>query len=79
MTLVEHPQGDEVDAYERLLTDAMNGDGALFSRQGAIEAAWAVVEPVLVQHPPVHSYAPGSWGPGAADHFIAADGGWRNP
>jgi len=65
--------------YERLLADAMAGDGALFAREEAIEAAWAVVEPVLVNHPAVHTYAPGSWGPAAANHFIAADGGWRNP
>ena len=65
--------------YERLLSDAMNGEGALFSREGAIEAAWAVVEPVLTQHPAAIVYAPGSWGPDAANHFIAADGGWQNP
>jgi glucose-6-phosphate 1-dehydrogenase len=65
--------------YERLLADAMDGDGALFAREDAIEAAWAVVEPVLVEHPPVHTYSPGSWGPPAAKYFIAADGGWRNP
>jgi glucose-6-phosphate 1-dehydrogenase len=65
--------------YERLLTDAMNGDGALFSREGAIEAAWAVVEPVLGEHPSAIVYAPGTWGPAAANDFIAADGGWQVP
>ena len=70
---------DEQSPYERLLADAMAGDGALFARQDAIESAWAVVEPVLVEHPPVHTYPRGSWGPPAANHFIAADGGWRNP
>ena len=74
-------EGDhsEPSPYERLLADAMDGDGALFSRQDAIESAWAVVEPVLVEPPAVHTYAPGSWGPPAANHFIAADGGCRNP
>ncbi len=76
--LLEEDHGEQ-SPYERLLADAMDGDGALFARQDAIEAAWAVVEPVLVEHPPVHTYAPGSWGPAAANHFIAADGGWRNP
>ena len=76
--LLEEDHG-EPSPYERLLADAMVGDGALFARQDEIEAAWAVVEPVLVEHPPVHTYAPGSWGPPAANHFIAADGGWRNP
>jgi len=77
-TLLEEEPGEQ-SPYERLLTDAMDGDGALFSREDAIEAAWAVVEPVLVEHPAVHIYAAGSWGPPAANHFIAADGGWRNP
>jgi glucose-6-phosphate 1-dehydrogenase len=77
-TLLEEEPGEQ-SPYERLLTDAMEGDGALFAREDAIEAAWAVVEPVLVEHPPVHIYEAGSWGPPAANHFIAADGGWRNP
>jgi len=57
----------------------MNGDGALFSREGAIEAAWSVVEPVLNEHPKAIVYEPGSWGPAAANNFIEADGGWHNP
>ena len=77
-SLLEEDHGEH-SPYERLLADAMAGDGALFARQDAIESAWAVVEPVLVEHPAVHTYAPGSWGPPAANHFIAADGGWRNP
>ncbi len=76
--LLEEEPGEQ-SPYERLLADAMEGDGALFAREDAIEAAWAVVEPVLVEHPPVEIYAAGSWGPSAAHHFIAADGGWRNP
>ena len=77
-TLLEEDTADP-SPYERLLTDAMNGDGALFSREGPIEAAWAVVEPVLSDHPLAIVYAPGSWGPAAANHLIAADGGWQNP
>ena len=77
-SLLEEEPGEQTP-YERLLTDAMNGDGALFTREGAIEAAWAVVETVLTEHPPVIVYEPGSWGPPAANHFIAADGGWHNP
>jgi len=77
-TLIE---GDTADPspYERLLTDAMNGDDALFSGEGAIEAAWSVVEPVLNDHPKVIVYEPGSWGPTAADGFTGGDGGWQNP
>ena len=65
--------------YERLLGDAMVGDGALFTSQDAVEAAWAVVDPVLVAHHAAVAYAQGSWGSAAADALIAADGGWHNP
>ena len=69
----------EESAYERLLDDAMAGDGSLFTSQDAVEAAWAVVNPVLAEHAAALPYAPGRWGPGAADALIAADGGWHNP
>ena len=65
--------------YQRLLSDAMAGDGALFSREDAVEAAWAVVDPVLDTHHPLHFYKPGSWGPKQADALIAKDGRWLNP
>lgn len=69
----------EGSTYERLLGDAMAGDGALFTSQDAVEAAWAVVDPVLLNHSPVLPYATGSWGPAAAEALIASDGGWHNP
>jgi glucose-6-phosphate 1-dehydrogenase len=72
-------QPEEQTPYERLLGDAMAGDGALFTREDAVEAAWAVVDPVLLSPSPVHSYKPGSWGPKQADALIAADGSWHNP
>jgi glucose-6-phosphate 1-dehydrogenase len=65
--------------YQRLLSDAMAGDSALFSREDAVEAAWAVVDPVLDTHRPLHFYKPGSWGPKQADALIAKDGSWNNP
>ncbi len=65
--------------YERLLGDAMAGNGALFTREDAVEAAWAVVDPVLTQHPRAKPYKRGSWGPREADTLIAADGCWYNP
>ena len=65
--------------YERLLSDAMIGDGALFIREDAVEAAWAVVDRVLKTHPRALPYRRGSWGPKAADALVAADGGWHNP
>jgi glucose-6-phosphate 1-dehydrogenase len=69
----------EESPYERLLGDAMNGDGALFTREDAVEAAWAVVDPVLKTHHRVRPYKRGSWGPKEADAIIASDGGWHNP
>jgi len=57
----------------------MAGDGALFAREACLEAAWAVVEPVLTKHQQTVSYEVGSWGPKAADVLTAADGGWHNP
>ena len=65
--------------YERLLADAMAGDGALFAREDAVEAAWAVVDPVLNLHSRPHSYQPGSWGPEQADRLIGESGNWHNP
>ena len=72
-------QSGEQTPYERLLTDAMAGDGALFTREDAIEAAWVVIDPVLDMPRPVYRYKPGSWGPKQADALIAADGSWHNP
>jgi glucose-6-phosphate 1-dehydrogenase len=76
--LSEERSGDETP-YERLLGDAMVGDGALFTREDAVEAAWAVVDPVLKTHHRVCSYNRRSWGPKQADAIIAADGNWHNP
>jgi glucose-6-phosphate 1-dehydrogenase len=76
--LVEEQPGEKLP-YERLLGDAMAGEGALFAREDAIEAAWAVVEPVLETHHPVHPYPRGSWGPKEADAILAAGIGWHNP
>ncbi len=76
--LLEEQTGEE-SPYERLLGDAMKGDGALFTREDAVEAAWEVVDPVLKRHHRVRPYKRGSWGPKLADALIAADGGWHNP
>ena len=75
--LDEQPQQEA--PYERLLGDAMAGNGALFTREDAVEAAWAVVDPVLRKHHRVRPYRRGSWGPNAADALIAPDGRWHNP
>ncbi len=76
--LFEEQPGEE-SPYERLLGDAMIGDGALFTREDAIEAAWAVVDPVLEKHHRVRPYRHGSWGPKAADAIVAPNGPWHNP
>jgi glucose-6-phosphate 1-dehydrogenase len=76
--LSEEQAGEETP-YERLLGDAMNGDGALFTREDAVEAAWLVVDRVLKHHHRVRSYKRGTWGPKEADALIAADGDWHNP
>jgi len=70
---------DEKEPYERLLGDALAGDGALFTHADTVEAAWAVVDPLLRDHGTVHRYPPGGWGPPQADALIAPSGPWRNP
>jgi glucose-6-phosphate 1-dehydrogenase len=72
-------QAGEQTPYERLLGDAMLGDGALFTREDAVEAAWAVVDPILKKHHRVHPYQRRTWGPAAADALIAPDGRWHDP
>ncbi|MDR0578836.1 MAG: glucose-6-phosphate dehydrogenase [Candidatus Accumulibacter sp.] len=69
----------EASPYERLLTDALAGKGALFIRQDAVEAAWAVVDPVLADRPRALPYPRGSWGPPDADRLVEAHGGWTLP
>ncbi|MGA8567784.1 MAG: glucose-6-phosphate dehydrogenase [Candidatus Binataceae bacterium] len=79
LKLVQRPEGEEMDAYERLLGDAMAGDHLLFTRQDAVEAQWAIVQPILGDATPVQEYQPGTWGPADADRLTADVGGWYNP
>ena len=76
--LVEEQPGEQAP-YARLLGDAMAGNGALFTREDAVEAAWAVVDPVLAKHHRAAPYERGSWGPRKADALISAHGCWHNP
>ncbi|MGD1070208.1 MAG: glucose-6-phosphate dehydrogenase [Bryobacteraceae bacterium] len=82
--LFEERPGEE-SPYERLLGDAMSGDGALFTREDAVEAAWAVVDPVLETHPRALPYKRGGWGPKEAQAILAPGvcpaphGCWHNP
>jgi glucose-6-phosphate 1-dehydrogenase len=82
LLVTESPeQGTEgrMDAYERLLGDAMGGDPTLFARQDAVEAAWAIVDPILQGPSPMFEYEPGTWGPPQADRLVADVGGWNTP
>ena len=73
-----HPTHDEMDAYERVLTDAMEGDATVFSREDYVEEAWRIVDPVLKATTPVYAYEPGTWGPSEAAR-LAPPGGWHDP
>ena len=74
-----HPSVEEVDAYERVLGDAMEGDATLFAREDYVEEAWRIVDPVLKAGTPVYEYAPGTWGPSEVDRRVSPPGGWMNP
>ena len=77
--IAKRDQGEEMTPYERLLGDALRGDLGLFGRQDAIEAQWAIVDPVLGDATPVHDYARGSWGPKEALRLMEGDDGWLDP
>ena len=68
-----------MDAYERVLGDAMAGDATLFAREDYVEEAWRIVDPVLKANTPVYDYEPGSWGPCEVDQRVSPTGGWHNP
>ena len=71
--------GEAPTPYEVLLHAAMVGGRARFARQDSVEAAWRVMQPLLDHPSPIQTYAPGTWGPAAADELVAAVGGWRGP
>ncbi|HUA66201.1 MAG TPA: glucose-6-phosphate dehydrogenase [Alphaproteobacteria bacterium] len=73
-----HPTAKEMDAYERVLTDAMAGDPTLFAREDYVEEAWRIVDPVLKSDTPIHEYEPKTWGP-AEMNGVHPRGGWHNP
>jgi len=77
LRLVHHQEASEMLPYERLLGEAMEGDTSMFAREDSVDAAWAIVEPILGDVTPVHEYAPGSWGPVDADRLTAEVGGWH--
>jgi glucose-6-phosphate 1-dehydrogenase len=71
--------GEGPTPYEVLLHAALVGDSKRFTRQDAVEETWRVMQPLLDAPPPVHAYAPGSWGPEAAEKLVAGHGRWHGP
>ena len=79
MLAVDCPSANEMDAYERVLRDAMAGDATLFAREDYVEEAWRIVDPVLKANTPVYEYEPGTWGPAEVEQTILPIDGWHNP
>jgi glucose-6-phosphate 1-dehydrogenase len=79
LSVVEQPVEGAVGDYERLLGDTIAGDTTLFARQDAVEAAWAIVNPLVQDPGALYEYEPGSWGPAEADQLVADIGGWNPP
>ncbi len=72
------PKPGEMEAYERLLGDAMAGDSTQFARQDYVEEAWRIVDPMLKATTPVYEYDPDTWGPSQVTQ-VTPPGGWQNP
>ena len=79
MVASRHPRPGEMEAYERVLGDAMAGDRTLFAREDYVEEAWRIVDPVLKKGTPVYEYEPNTWGPHEVDQQVSPPGGWHNP
>src|SRR3989441_3345448 len=79
MVASRHPRPEEMEAYERVLGDAMAGDATLFAREDYVEEAWRIVDPVLKAGTPIYEYEKGAWGPSEVDQRVSPDGGWHNP
>ncbi|MFY9904505.1 MAG: glucose-6-phosphate dehydrogenase, partial [Terriglobales bacterium] len=78
MVASKPPDAEEMDAYERVLGDAMAGDATLFAREDYVEEAWRIVDPVLKKVTPVYPYEPKTWGPNEVER-VTPPGGWQNP
>lgn len=73
-----HPSTGEMDAYERVLGEAIHGDVTLFAREDYVEEAWRIVDPVLAANTPVYEYDAGTWGSPEVSSLLPR-GGWQNP
>jgi glucose-6-phosphate 1-dehydrogenase len=79
MVASRHPRPEEMEAYERVLGDAMSGDATLFAREDYVEEAWRIVDPVLKSGTPIYEYERGIWGPSEVKQKVSPPGGWHNP
>jgi glucose-6-phosphate 1-dehydrogenase len=79
MVASRHPRPEDIEAYERVLGDAMAGDATLFARQDYVEEAWRIVDPALKAGTPIFEYEKGAWGPSEVDQRVLPPGGWHNP
>jgi len=79
MVASRHPRPEEMEAYERVLGDAMAGDATLFAREDYVEEAWRIVDPMLKAGTPIYEYEKGTWGPTEVDPKVVPPGGWHNP
>jgi glucose-6-phosphate 1-dehydrogenase len=79
LKVTEDARADSMDAYERLLHDAMKGDATLFAREDSVEQAWRIVEPVLGPATPVFEYEPNTWGPAQASEITKGLTPWHDP
>jgi glucose-6-phosphate 1-dehydrogenase len=73
-----HPSPSEMDAYERILGDAMTGEATLFAREDYVEEAWRIIDPALKAATPVYEYNKGTWGPDEVAK-VSPPEGWHNP
>jgi glucose-6-phosphate 1-dehydrogenase len=79
MVASRRPRPEEMEAYERVLSDAMAGDPTLFAREDYVEEAWRIVDPILKGDVPVYEYDKGTWGPGEVTSHVLPPDGWHNP
>ncbi len=79
MIASRHPRPGEMEAYERVLSDAIAGDPTLFARQDYVEEAWRIVDPILQSPTPIYKYEPHTWGPTEGDQHVCPPGGWDKP
>jgi glucose-6-phosphate 1-dehydrogenase len=79
MIASRYPSALEMDAYERLLGDAMMGDATLFAREDYVEEAWRIVDPILKRDTKPEEYEPNTWGPRDTGQCVTPPGGWHNP